>query len=147
MSLVDSLVRLSRDSDASCVERSSGKQTPTRHNTQNVIISAELSEVHVGDMNLVMMTVVPPTSPQPNFVTMESDTKEPTIPFGCGRQDPVIPAQFELVAQPFQRFSYNGGYPTSNESEQRAGQSTITSATNVVFNLDVNDDFEYSARL
>ena len=72
------------DSDVFYVERSSAKQTPLKRDNSNVRNATELSGVHVGDL----IKISPVTSPEPNILTVESDTNEPTIPYSYGTQDP-----------------------------------------------------------
>ena len=76
----------SNDSDVFYVEQSSGEQSPPRTNTPIVLNSRVLSGIHTRGMIIISSV----TSPEPNIITIESDTNEPTMPFGFGWELPKI---------------------------------------------------------
>ena len=53
-----------------------------RHNTPDIFNSTELSEHHTARMPSVSSIA----SPQPQIITINDDSNEPTMPYGFGRQ-------------------------------------------------------------
>ena len=77
----------STDSDVFFVEQISNEPSPRRNNTPNILNSTELSEHHTAPMPSVSSIV----SPQPQIFTIHDDSNEPTMPYGFGRQLPIVP--------------------------------------------------------
>ena len=77
----------SDDSDVFYVEQSSTEPSPQRHNTPNILNSTEVSEQHTARMPSVSSIA----SPQPQIITIIDDSNEPTMPYGFGRQLPIVP--------------------------------------------------------
>ena len=77
----------SDDSDVFYVEQSSTEPSPQRHNTPNILNSTEVSEQHTVQMPSVSSIA----SPQPQIFTTDDDSNEPTMPYGFGRQLPIVP--------------------------------------------------------
>ena len=77
----------STDSDVFCVEKISNEPSPQRNNSPNILNSTEQSEHHVTRMPSISTI----TSPQPYIFTINNDSNEPTIPYGFGRQLPIVP--------------------------------------------------------
>ena len=77
----------STDSDVFYVEQSSPERSPIRHNTPIIFKSTQLS----GAMDLETITISSIASPEPQIVTIESDSNEPTFPYAFGAQHPVMP--------------------------------------------------------
>ena len=77
----------STDSDVFCVEQSSNDQSIPRPNTPIVLNSTEIS----GDDTREMISISSIASPEPQIVTIDDDSNEPTMPYGFGRQLPIIP--------------------------------------------------------
>ena len=80
--------------DSSCtksnkiyVERSSEESSPIRNNTSAVLNNAELS----GAMARELITISSVASPEPPIVMIDSDSNEPTIPYGFGSQHSIVP--------------------------------------------------------
>ena len=76
----------SDDSDVFYVEPSSTEPSPQRHNTPNILNSTEISEHHLAPMPSVSSIA----SPQPQIFTINDDSNEPTMPYGFGRQLPIV---------------------------------------------------------
>ena len=76
----------SDDSDVFYVEQSSTEPSPRGHNTPNILNSTELSEQHTARMPSVSSIA----SPQPQVFTIDDDSNEPTMPYGFGRQLPIV---------------------------------------------------------
>ena len=90
----------SDDSDVFYVEQSSTEPSPRRHNTPNILNSTELSEQHTARMPSVSSIA----SPQPQIFTIDDDSNEPTMPYGFGRQLPIVPPSLndlDLPPNPF----------------------------------------------
>ena len=77
----------STDSDVFFVEHSSPESSPIRNNTPAILNSTQLS----GAMKPEAMTISSVASPEPQTVTIESDSKEPTFPYAYGTQHPIVP--------------------------------------------------------
>ena len=77
----------STDSDVFYVEQLSDEPSPRRNNSPNILSSTELSEHPAARMPLISTIA----SLQPHVFTINDDSKEPTIPYGFGRQLPIVP--------------------------------------------------------
>ena len=77
----------STDSDVFYVEPISNEQSPQRNNSPDIFNSTERSEHHATRMPSISTTA----SPQPYIFTINDDSNEPTIPYGFGRQLPIVP--------------------------------------------------------
>ena len=77
----------STDSDVFYVEQSSNDQSIPRPNTPIVPNSTEIS----GDETRERISISSIASPEPQIVTIDDDSNEPTMPYGFGRQLPIIP--------------------------------------------------------
>ena len=75
------------DSDVFCAEQSSNDQSLPRPNTPTVLNSTEIS----GNDTREMISISSIASPEPQIVTIDSNSYEPTMPYGFGRQLPIIP--------------------------------------------------------
>ena len=76
----------STDSDVFYVEQSSNDQSIPRAKTPIVLNSTEIS----GDDTRGMLSISSIASPEPQIVTIDDDSNEPTMPYGFRRQLPVI---------------------------------------------------------
>ena len=72
----------STDSDVFYVEQSSNDQSVPRPNTPIVLNSTEIS----GDDTREMISISSISSPEPQIVTIDDDSNEPTMLYGFGRQ-------------------------------------------------------------
>ena len=77
----------STDSDVFYVEHSSPEGSPIRNNTPAIFNSTQLS----GAMEPEAITISSVASPEPQIVTIESDSNEPTFPYAFGTQHPIVP--------------------------------------------------------
>ena len=77
----------STDTDVFYVEQSTNDQSIPRPNTPIVLNSTEIS----GDDTREMISISSIASPEPQTVTIDDDSNEPTMPYGFGRQLPIIP--------------------------------------------------------
>ena len=77
----------STDSDVFYVEQISIEPSPRRNNSPDKLNSTETSQHHA----IRMPSICTITSPQPYIFTINDDSNEPTIPYGFGRQLPIVP--------------------------------------------------------
>ena len=77
----------SDDSDVFYVEQSSTEPSPQRHNTPDIFNSTELSEHRTARMPSVSFIA----SPQPQIITINDDSNQPTMPYGFGWQLAIVP--------------------------------------------------------
>ena len=77
----------STDSDVFYVDRSSAESSPIRNNTPAILNSSELS----GAMARETITISSVVSSEPQIVTIDPDSSEPSLPHGFGSQHPIVP--------------------------------------------------------
>ena len=88
-------------SDVFYVEGSLEQGSPIRNDTPPVLNSTELS----GAMEMETITISPVVSPEPQIVTIDSDSNEPTLPYGFGNQQPIIPPSLNDLNLPHNLFN------------------------------------------
>ena len=91
----------SDDSDVFYVEPSSSEPSPQRHNTPNILNSTEISEQHATRMPSLSSIA----SPEPHIFTIDDDSNEPTMPYGFGRQLPIVPPSLNDLNLPPNAFN------------------------------------------
>ena len=74
------------ESDVFYVEESSLEGSPIRNNTPAILNSTEIS----GAKERKVITISSVASPEPRIVTLDSDSNDPTIPYGFGSQQPIV---------------------------------------------------------
>ena len=87
-------------SDVFHVESSSEESSPAQNNTPTVLNSTQLS----GAMGRETITISSVASPEPQIVTIDSDSNERTIPYGFANQRPIVPPSLNylnLLPNPF----------------------------------------------
>ena len=89
------------DSDVFYVEQSSNYQNLPRPNTPIVLNSTEIS----GDDTREMISISSIASPESQIVTINSDSNEPTLPYGFGRQLPIVPPSLNDLNLPHNPFN------------------------------------------
>ena len=82
-----SLNSFSTESDVFYVEQSSVEGSPFRNNTLAILNSTEIS----GAMEREAITISSVASPEPRIMTLDSDSNDPTIPYGFNSQQPIVP--------------------------------------------------------
>ena len=90
----------STDSDVFYVEQSSPERSPIRYNTPAILNSTQLE----GAIDPETITISSVASPEPQIVTIDSDSNEPTFPYAFGAQYPIVPPSLNdlnLPANPF----------------------------------------------
>ena len=137
-----SLDSSSIESDVFYVERSSEESSPIKNNTPASFSSTELS----GAMGRGTITISSVASPEPRTVTIDSDSNEPTTPYGFGSQHPIVPPSLNDLNLPPDSFNVlatvavirvNGEY--SPQSPEPSIPSTISTPTMIV---STNDGWE-----
>ena len=95
-----SLDSSSTESDVFYVEQSSIKGSLIQNNTPAFLNSTEIS----GAMEREVIKISSVAAPEPRIVTLDSDSNDPTIPYGFGSQQPIVPPSFidlNLPPNPF----------------------------------------------
>ena len=78
---------ISSDSAIIYAEQLSKEPSPRRNNTPEVLKSMEVFGVPPREA----ITISTVDSPGPRFITINSDSNDPTTPYDYGRVDPIIP--------------------------------------------------------
>ena len=91
-----SLDSSSIESDVFYVEQSSVEGSPIRNNTPAILNLTEIS----GAMEREVITISSVASPEPRIVTLDSDSNGPTIPYGFGSQQLILPLSLHDLNQP-----------------------------------------------
>ena len=90
----------STEADVLYVECSSEEGSPISSNTPAVLNSTELSEAMAGET----ITISSVASPEPQNVTMDSNSNEPTFPYQWCNQHPIMPPSLNdlyMLPNPF----------------------------------------------
>ena len=103
----------SNDSDVFYVEQSSNDQSIPRPNTPIVLNSTEIS----GDDTREMISISSIASPEPQIVTIDDDSNEPTMPYGFGRQFPIVPPSLNDLNVPPNPFNILATMAIANNTE------------------------------
>ena len=101
------------DSDVFYVEQIFNEPSPQRNNSPDILNSTELSEHHATRMPSISTIA----SPQPYIFTNNDDSNEPTIPFGFGRQLPIVPPSLNELNLPPNPFNILATMAISNTTE------------------------------
>ena len=102
------------DSDVFYVEQSSNDQNIPRPNTPIVPYSTEIS----GDDTQEMISISSIASPEPQIVTIDDDSNEPTMPYGFGRQLPIIPLSLNVLNLPPNPFNILATMAVASNTEE-----------------------------
>ena len=86
----------STDTDVFYVEQISNEPSPQRNNSPDILNSTERSEHHA--MRMPSISTI--ASPQPHIFTINDNSNEPMIPYGFGRQLPIVPASLNDLNLP-----------------------------------------------
>ena len=103
----------STDSDVFYVEQSSNDQSIPRSNTPIVLNSTEIT----GDDTREMISISSFASPEPQSVTIDDDSNEPTMPYGFGRQLPIVPLSLNNLNLPLNPFNFLATMAIANNTE------------------------------
>ena len=114
-----SLDTSSTESDVFHVERPSEEGSPITNNTPTVLNSTELS----GAMAKETITIFCVTSPGPQIVTTDSDSNQPTFPYGFGNQHPIMPPSLSDLNLSHNPFNVLANMAVIRQDEEDSPQS------------------------
>ena len=123
-----SLDSSSTESDVFHVERSSEYGIPIRNNTPAVLYSRELT----GAMARETIKISSVASPEPRIVTIDSDSNEPTVPYGLGGQHPIVPPSLKDLNLPPNPFNVIATMAVIRGEEEYSPQSPEPSITSPI---------------
>ena len=86
----------STESHVFFVEQSSVEGSPIQNKTPAILNSTEIS----GAMEKEVITISSVASPEPRIVTLDSDSNDPTIPYGFGSQQSIVPPRLNDLNLP-----------------------------------------------
>ena len=101
-------------SDVFYVEQSSNDQSIPRRNTPIVLNSTEIS----GDDTREMISISSIASSEPQIVTIDDNSNEPTMPYGFGRQLPIIPPSLNDLNLPPNPFNLLATMAVASNTEE-----------------------------
>ena len=104
----------STHSDVFYVEQISNEPSPRRNNSPDILNSTERSEHHATMMPSFSLIA----SPEPQIVTIDDDSNEPTMPYGIGRQLPIIPPRLNDLNLPLNPFNILATMAVANNTEE-----------------------------
>ena len=103
----------STDSEVFYVEQISNELSPQRTNSPDIFNSTERSEHHATKMPSISTIA----SSQPYIFTIKDDSNEPTIPYGFGRQLPIVPPSMNDLSLPPNPFNILATMAIANNTE------------------------------
>ena len=103
----------STDSYVFYVEQSTNDQSVPRPNTAIALNSTEIS----GNDTPEMISISSIASPQPQIVKIDDDSNEPTMPYGFGRQLPIVPPSLNDLNLPPNPFNILATMAIANNTE------------------------------
>ena len=109
----------STDSDVFYVEHSSAESSPIINNTPVILNSTRLS----GAMEKEAITISSVASPEPQIVTIDSDSNEPTFPYRFGHQNPIVPPSLNDLNLPPNPFKVLATMAVFRQDEEGSPQS------------------------
>ena len=89
------------DCDVSFAEQLSREPSPQRNNSPNNFNSTDLSGLHTREMP----TLSSVTSPEPDIVTLEDDSSDPTFLCQFRAQQPIVPPNWNNLYPPSHPFN------------------------------------------
>ena len=101
------------DSDVFFVEPISNEPSPQWNNSPNILNSTEVSHTHTARMPSVSSIA----SLQPQSLTNHDDSNEPTMPYGFGRQLPIVPPSLNDLNLPPNPFNILATMAVVNHTE------------------------------
>ena len=104
----------SSDSNVFNVEQSSNEPSPQRNNSPNILNSTKLSEQRTAGMHSISSIA----SPEPHIITIDDVSNEPTMPYGFGRQLPIVPPSLNDLNLPANPFNIMATMAVANNTEE-----------------------------
>ena len=109
----------STDSDVFYDEQSSLERSPIRHNTPIILNSTQL----LGAMDPETIKFSSVASREPQIVTIESDSNEPTFPYAFGAQHPIMPPSLNDLNLPTNPFNVLATMAVIQQDQEDSPQS------------------------
>ena len=109
----------STNSDVFYVEKLSPETSPIRNNTPIILNSTQLSEA----MDPETITISSVASPEPQLVTLDSDSNEPTFPHAFGAQHPIVPPSLNDLNLPPNPFNVLATMAVIQQVQKQSPQS------------------------
>ena len=109
----------STDSDVFYVENSSPESGPIKNNTPAILNSTQLS----GAMEPETITVSYVASPEPQILTIDSDSNEPTFPYAFGTQHLIVPPSLNDLNLPPNPFNVLATMAVIQQDQEDSSQS------------------------
>ena len=132
----------STDSDVFYVEKSSPEGSPIRNNTPAILNSTQLS----GAMEPESITISSVASPEPQIVTIDSHSNEPTFLYAFGTQHPIVPPSLNDLNLPRNPFHVLATMAVIQQDQEDSPQSPKPSDPSLIstppMNLSTIDDWE-----
>ena len=101
------------DSDVFYVEQISHEPSSQRTNALNILTSTEISQTHTARMPSISAIA----SPEPQIFTNNDNSNEPTMPYGFGRQLPIVPPSSNDLNLPPNPFNILATMAVINQTE------------------------------
>ena len=101
------------------MERSSAESIPIRNITPAILNSTELS----GAIARETITIASVASPEPQVVTRDSDSNEPTFAYGFGNQQPIVSPSLNDLNLPQNPFNVLATMAVIRHDEENSPQS------------------------
>ena len=124
----------STDSDVFQVEHSLAESSPIRNNTPTILNSTGLS----GAMEREAITTSSVASPEPQIVTIDSDSNEPTFLYGFVHQNPYVPPSLNDLNLPPNHFNVLTTMAVIRQDEEDSPQSPEPSDPSPISTLPMN---------
>ena len=132
----------STHSDVFYVEQSSPERSPIRNNTPVILNSTQLSET----VDPETTTISSVASPEPQIVTIDSDSNEPTFLYAFGSQHPIVPPSLNDLNLPPNPFNVLAKMAVFQQDQEQSPQSPEPSDPSPIstppMNLSTIDDWE-----
>ena len=114
-----SLDSCSTESDVFYVEQTSTEGSPIRNNTPAILNSTKIS----GAMEKETITISSVASPELRIVTLDSDSNDPTMPYGFDNQQPIVPPSLNDLNLPPNPFNVLATIAVIREDDEYSPQS------------------------
>ena len=101
------------DSDVFVVEEISNEPSPQRNISPNNLNSTEISHTHTAGMPSITSIA----SPEPHIFTINDNSNDPTMPYGFGRQLPIVPPCLNNLNLPPNPFNILATMAVANHTE------------------------------
>ena len=109
----------STSSDVFYVKQSSPERSPIRTNTPVILDSRQLSEA----MDPETITISSVASPEPQIVTLESDSNEPTFLYAFGNQHSIVPPSLNDLNLPPNPLNVLATMAVNQQDQEQSPQS------------------------